>query len=221
MDRKKRQKQDDMDYVYLQSLKGKHIPLLTLDARWHELFPDHRKTREIRSLEKRLNKLIQQQGQTNQDIKDYEKAKKVLMENIVANMTDGHEMDSPIRAMKQDKNKKLMQDLNDKMEEAAILEEQLPAQIQLANKELLIACMKVCYQELMENTEQIEALDAWIRQTREELKDHILQKQDMEMQNTQIYKYMHKLLGPQVIDVFDREHKVWKGNLEENDIEES
>lgn len=218
MARRKKKQNNEMDYYFLQALADKKVPLLTLDARWHELFPAFRKNGEIKKLEKRLNKLIQKQGQNTNDIKEYEKAKKVLMDNIVANMTDGHETDSPIRAMKQDKNQKLMNNLNDKLQEAIQLEEDLPKEIEQANKELLIACMKVCYEELIDNTEEIETIEGWIQETREELKNQILKKQDMEMRNTQLYKYMHNLLGAQVVEVFDKEHRVWKGNLEENEL---
>ncbi len=220
MARRKNKQNEEMDFYFLQALQDKRVPLLTLDARWHELFPDHRKTGAIKSLEKRLNKLIQKQGQTNNDIKEYQKAKKILMDNVVANMTDGHETDSPIRAVKQEKNQKLINDLNQKLQEAAELEEELPMMIDQANKELLIECMRVCYEELMENTEEIEEIDAWIQEAREALKNQILKKQDMEMRNTQMYKYMHNLLGAQVVEIFDREHKVWKGNIEDNRIDE-
>ncbi len=217
---KKRMRQlDEMDVYFIQALQDKKVPLLTLDARWHDLFPDFRKTGEIKSLEKRLNKLIQKQGQNTNNRKEYKKAKRVLMDNIVANMTDGHETDSYIRSKKQDKNQKLLNDLNEKLEEADRLEQELPAEIEQANKELLVECMKICYDELLENSMEIEEIEAWVKEAREELKNQILRKQDMEMRNTQMYKYMHNLLGAEVLEVFDREHTVWKGNLEENHVE--
>lgn len=218
--RKKRQEDEIMTEYFLDALAGKEIPLLPLDARWHELFPDFRKTHEIKAMEKRLNKLIQKQGQTNNDLKEYEKAKKVLMKNIVNNMTDGHEVDSPIRSMKQDRNQKLLADLKEKKEQAEQVKREIPAQIEAANRELLVECMKVCYQELMDNTYAIEEIDEWVKETRERLKDEILKKQDMEMRNTQMYKYMHNLLGAEVVEIFDRQHQVWKGNMEENQFED-
>ena len=218
--KRKRQEEEQRTVYFLESLQNRQIPLLPLDARWHELFPDFRKTNRIKALEKRLNKLIQKQGQTNNDLKEYEKAKKVLMKNIVDNMTDGHEVDSPIRSMKQDRNQKLLADLKDKREKAEQLVCELPTEIEQANRELLVECMRVCYQELMDNTHEIEAINEWVKATRERLKDEILKKQDMEMRNTQMYKYMHNLLGAEVVEIFDREHQVWKGNLEENEIGE-
>ncbi len=92
--RKKKKKDDERDYMYLQALKNKKIPLLVLDPQWHELFPEHRKTSEIKNCEKRLNELIRMQGQTANNIKEYDKAKKAIMDNIVSNMTDGSEPDS-------------------------------------------------------------------------------------------------------------------------------
>lgn len=221
MERKRRKVQEEqMDYLYMQALKGKKIPLLTLDPKWHALFPDFRKNREIKQLEKELNQLIKKQGQTANDLKDYASAKKVIMKNVVDNMTDGHEFDSPIRIRKQEKNQKMIHDLNDKITEAENLQEHLPKEIRETNQMLLIACMRVCYQELMDNTAAIEAEEETIRELREELKEHILQKQDKEMRNTEVYKYMHNLLGAEVVEVFDREHTVWKGNMEETKLEE-
>jgi len=213
---RKKRKDDEEDYMYMQALRNKKIPLLVLDPKWHELFPEYRKTSEIKRREKKLNKLIQKQGQTSNDIKEYDKAKKTIMDNIVYNMTDGNEPDSFLKIKKQEKNQKLMADLNERIDEAEELQRTLPAEIQAANKELLIEAMKVCYNELTSNTEQIEILDGWIKEARNALKDKILEKQDMEMRNTEMYKYMHHLLGAQVVELFDRHHHVWKGNLEEN-----
>ena len=198
---------DEMKVYFIKALGNKKIPLLILDAKWHALFPDYRKTGEIKRLEKELNVLVKKQGQVTHDIKDYENAKKVLMANIVNNMTDGHEHDTALRGKKQDMNQKLIEKLNDKIVEAQVLEEQLPKLIKQKNKELLIACMSVCYAELTANTEEIERL---------ELKNQILAKQDMEMRNTELYTYMHNLLGADVVNVFDRKHKVWRGSIDDN-----
>ncbi len=213
---RKKKKDINNDYMYLQALKNKKVPLLVLDPQWHELFPEYRKTSEIKSCEKRLNELLKKQGKAANDIKEYEKAKKAIMDNIVYNMTDGNEPDSFFKIKKQEKNQKLMADLNDKINQAEEIQRAMPAQIQLANNELLVEAMKVCYSELTSNTEQIEKIEEWIKEARNALKDKILEKQDMEMRNTQMYKYMHNLLGAQVVEVFDKNHHVWKGNIEEN-----
>ena len=70
-------KKQDEEYMgrYWEAVKKKYVPLLTLDPRWHQLFPDHMKTKRMIQLEKKLNKLIKKQGQTNNDLKDYEKTR--------------------------------------------------------------------------------------------------------------------------------------------------
>ncbi len=216
--KKKKQRHDESMIYYMHELKNKKVPLLTLDQKWHELFPDFRKTASIKKYEKKLNNLIKKQGQTSNDLRDYEKAKKTIMENIVNNMTDGHQSDSGLKFRKQEKNQKLMGELNDKITRAEKLMDEIPDDIQTANKELLIESMLVCYEELSDNTSQIDELEQQIAVLRNELKDKILAKQDMEMRNTQTYKYMHNLLGGQIVEIFDKNHNVWKGNVEENKV---
>ena len=46
--RKKKKQSKDMTYFYLDALKNKQIPVLVLDPKWHELFPDFRKTDKIK-----------------------------------------------------------------------------------------------------------------------------------------------------------------------------
>ena len=38
---------------YLNIIKNKKFPILTLDSRWHELFPDELKSSRIKELEQR------------------------------------------------------------------------------------------------------------------------------------------------------------------------
>ncbi len=210
----KRTKEEELEERYLESLRYVKVPLLTLDPRWHQLFPDHLKTRKLVHLEKQLNKLIQKQGQTNNDLKEYEKTRKIIMNNVLNNMTDGHEIDSPIRSKRQDANQKLLEELRQKTMEAEELLDRLPDEITLANQELLIESMRICYETLIQNTKEIEWEEQWIGKVREELTEHILMKQEKELRNTEIYKYMHDLLGAKVVEIFDREHDVWKGEIE-------
>ena len=76
-------KEIEAEERYLRELRKVKVPMLTLDARWHQLFPEHLKTRQLSRLEKELNKLIKQQGQAANDLKEYEKARKVLMLSLI------------------------------------------------------------------------------------------------------------------------------------------
>ncbi len=212
--KKKKSQEMELEEKYIEALKRKRVPLLTLDPRWHQLFPDHLKTKKLAKLENNLNKLIKKQGQTNNDIKEYEKARKVIMDNILQNMTDGHELDSPIREKKQDANQKMLEELKEKIREAEELQDRLPDEIKLANEELLFESMRICYETLITNTRGIEEEETWIQTVRAALTEHILHKQEMEIRNTETYKFMHDLLGREIVEMFDRDHDVWKGEEE-------
>ena len=71
---------------FQESLKGIRVPILTLDSKWHEIFTDDVKTREMKSLEKEVNELLKRQGFLNNEIKDLKKVKADRFNNIVQNM---------------------------------------------------------------------------------------------------------------------------------------
>ena len=136
------------------------------------------------------------------------------MDNILQNMTDGHELDSPIREKKQDANQKMLEELKEKIREAEELQDRLPDEIKEANEELLFESMRICYETLITNTRGIEEEETWIQTVRAALTEHILHKQEMEIRNTETYKFMHDLLGREIVEMFDRDHDVWKGEEE-------
>ena len=76
--RKKMKNQEDvLTEQNIRALEKIQVPLLTIDPRWHQLFTEHLKTKTLIKKEKYLNKLIKKQGQTNNDLKEYKKKKKV------------------------------------------------------------------------------------------------------------------------------------------------
>jgi hypothetical protein len=200
-----KRKQEKIDFKEM--LKNAKIPILTLDERWHELFPEYEKTAQIKNLEHNLNDLIKLQGKIVNDIKDLKKLKVNLMNQIVANMgeTDGKE--EKLKIKKQEKSQQLIKDINVKLEDADDELIDLPHKIKQANEELLVESMKVCYERLKQNKVEIQNSGIWIMQVREELKERIMLKQDMEMKNAEIYSYMHDMIGPHIIDLFDEKNK--------------
>ena len=57
-------KRRDLEFETLvrEALKGKKVPILVLDRRWHTLFPQGEKPAEIIQLEEKLNELLKGQG---------------------------------------------------------------------------------------------------------------------------------------------------------------
>ena len=186
------------------ALYDKKVPILVLDQKWHRLFAIHGKSEEIKQFEEELNGLLARQGQANQDIKDLKKVKNNLMDSIVANM-DGknEENQDPVLQKKMEENKRLINEVNEKIEacEDELLE--LPKQIKEKNEDLMLASMDFCYDKLRTNNEEIEEIAAWIKQMRIDLKKNIIKKQNREINSKEIYSYMHDIFGAQIIDIFD------------------
>ena len=159
------------------------IPILTLDERWYHLITEKNKTDEIRFWEKKVNDLLKKQGQTNNDIKEVKKIKAQLIQDVVENMEDDD--DKTMKKMSQ--NQKLIQEAKDMIAELEDESMDIPRELAQANHQLILETIKVCYNRMNSNKEDVEVLEKWINATRLKLKKNLLIKQDKEDVNTQIY----------------------------------
>ena len=69
--------------------------------------------------------------------------------------------------------------------------------------ELMMATMVFCYSKLRTNSEEISEISDWITNVRIELKKNIIKKQNREINNKEIYSYMHDIFGKNVMNLFD------------------
>ncbi len=179
-------------------LTGKKIPILTLDNKWHQLFTQRNKDPETDALAEELNRLLAEQGQLNNDIRDIKKLKQKLMDEIVSGM-DG----VTLTDKEMEEHKRLINDCNEKADEKQDLLLDYPKQIDDVNFKLMLKTMQVCYETIEENNAEIAEIADWITQVRIELKKKVIRKQEKEWMNNQFYAYMHDVFGPEVIDIFD------------------
>ena len=63
--------------------------------------------------------------------------------------------------------------------------------------------MKLVCIKLRTNETEIDEIAEWIKQVRVELKRNIIRKQNREINNKEIYSYMHDIFGKDVITLFD------------------
>ncbi|MCI7131080.1 MAG: hypothetical protein MSA09_11150 [Lachnospiraceae bacterium] len=185
-------------------LQNKKIPVCVLDQKWHRLFAIKGKPDNIVACEQELNELLKKQGQMNHEIKELKKLKAKLMGNIVENMEGTHaENAGRISSKKLDEDKRLIDDINEKLEakEDEILD--FPREIDRVNKELMLLTVEYCYGNLRVNVAEIREISDWIAQVRIDLKKNIIKKQNREINSRQIYAYMHDLFGAEMMDVFD------------------
>ncbi|WP_132282731.1 hypothetical protein [Natranaerovirga hydrolytica] len=184
----------------------KKIPLLTLDARWHELFPKSKKTRRMIDLEKKLNEYIKEQGQINNEFREYTSLKKKMMKEIMENMEDVFDKNDEDATKHMEKNKKFINDINEKLKKYEEMLDDLPNKIKEANDALLKISVDICYNDMEDNNQAIHSLEQWIKDTKEELKNNIVIKEEKEIENQKIYTYMHDLLGYEMINKFDQNY---------------
>nr|MBP3598341.1 hypothetical protein [Eubacterium sp.] len=180
-------------------LKGKKLPILVLDQRWHKLFPGGKKPAEIRVLEQKLNGLLKEQGKLVNEVKSLKTGKKKLMDAIVSGMsTEGNER-------KKEKQQKLLLETNERIEKQSDRLMELPYEIKDANEKLLIVGVRYCYNEWKNRREELLELTALIDTMREELKEKVAYKVDLEESVDATYSLMHALLGREVMNLFDRD----------------
>lgn len=177
------------------ALIGKTVPLLVLDQKWHRLFAVHGKTNEIKELESKLNNLLAEQGRLNNRLKELKKLKGRLLDEIVQGMED--------KEAKVEENKRLIDEINEKLEECEETLMDIPHEIRETNDALMLLSMDYFYEKIHVNQTESVEIEEWINQVRIDLKKNIIRKQNRDINNREIYAYLHDIFGAEVINIFD------------------
>lgn len=192
------------DKDFRESLRGKTIPVLTLDNRWHQVFDKLDATGEVSKLESKLNDLLKEQGKYNTTYRDVKKLKAKLMKEIIplANELNA-DPENKKTEKKLNETKRLIEDCSEKIEDLEDVLHELPSKIQETNLNLMITTMEICYDVIEKNQKDIKEISAWIDMVRVQLKKNLIRKQEREESNKEIYAYMHDIFGAQVMELFD------------------
>lgn len=187
--------------AFTEALAQTKIPILVLDQKWHRLFALDGKPERVVELESQLKEILERQGRLNQELKELKKVKSSLMQNIVEHMDAADDEKQHNRQM--DENKRLIEEVKDKIaaNEDALLD--IPKEIQTCNDALMMETMTFCYDRLRTNYKEAEEIAEWIKKVRVELKKNIIRKQNREINNKEIYAYMHDIFGKDIINLFD------------------
>ncbi len=183
-------------------LKKKNIPIACLDERWLRLFPDSEKTPLIKKLENELKELLKRQGKVNTDLKDIRVVRDKLTQSVLETAEDTSITENK-RLKKQAASQRLIVEARQKQDNLELELDELPDKIKEANSALIFESVRVCYQRINQNKQDIDMLEQWIEQMREKLKERVVLKQDKEIMNEEIYTYLHGMLGAGVMEAFD------------------
>lgn len=203
--------------TYEQALKGKRIPVLTLDNKWYRLFTMMEPDPELKRLEENLNTLLKQQGKMNTESKSIKKIKKKLMDEIVQLM----EREDSSANKKIEENKRLIEECNQKLEDYQDKLLDIPREIDNANYDLMIRTMEMCYEVLQTNSKEIDEIGEWITNIRVELKKNIVRKQEKEIRNHELYSFMHDIFGADVVEIFDVNQEQMNRIIQQREIAKS
>ena len=183
---------------FKEALKGKKLPILTLDNKWYQLFTQHNNHPDTDALAEQLKALVAKQGKLNTEVKEIRKLKSKLMDEIVTEIDN-----KPLTDKEMEDHKRLINECNDKIDASQDALLDLPKQIDELNFQLMVQTMDICYKAMAENTEEILRISDWITKVRIELKKNVIRKQEKEWLNQEMYAYMHDIFGPEVIEIFD------------------
>ncbi len=194
----------ELEEKIIHSLQSKNVPLLILDEKWLEIFPEHLQNITIRGMVSELNALLKKQGKQNDDIKGLRRYKSQMMQEIVQYMGADETAVGRLKQRKLDKNQKKILELNEQLKETEDSLSDMPYRIRQANAQLMLESTRVCYDRFRVNKGKMQELEDEISSLREKLRLRVLEKQEREMQDEKMYAYLHSLLGVQLMEELDR-----------------
>ncbi len=178
------------------------VPMLILDQKWHRLFALGGKPEQVKELEKQENDLLKREAELKKELKDLKKVKENLMASVMSNM----EGTSDLVSKKLDDDKRLLEECKERIESNEEELSVLPQQTDDVNRELMLATMDYCYDKLRTNSTEAEEITNWIKDVRVQLKKNVIRKHNREINNKEIYSYMHDVFGMEVLNLFDMQN---------------
>ena len=126
------------------------------------------------------------------------------LKNSIQKVTSGKEM-AELNKQIED-HKRLIEECNEKLEAYEDELKDIPREIERINLQLMMFTMDCCYDIMKDNDKQIKETAEWVGAIRIELKKRLIEKQQMEQQNQEIYNYMHDIFGAEVVNLFDMKY---------------
>lgn len=195
----------------LRRISQLRIPMLTLDRRWYALF-DGKKPKDIQKTEAELNEIIKSQGRIREEKQKLNALKQRLMQQIISNM---NAPEDSVGFKKMEKSRELINEINDKLVLLENDELDIPVKMREKNAQLALETMEVFYEEIEDELLELEELEQWIRETREEMKRKIALYEKKSEETKHITDYFEELLGSDITQMYVN----YMNGVEEDDDE--
>ncbi len=190
------------DHDFQNAIAKIKVPMLILDQKWHRLFALGGKPDEVKELEAKESELLKRDAELKKELKDLKKVKENLMASVMSNM----EGTSDLVSKKLDDDKRLLEECKERIAAAEDEQKDLPRLTEETNKALMMATMDYCYEKLRTNSTEAEEITNWIKDVRIQLKKNVIRKHNREINNKEIYSYMHDVFGMEVLNLFDMQN---------------
>lgn len=194
---------NDGNYNFAEAARGKKFPILILDEKWLELFPEHEMSSTVKDLCEQLRRTMAREGKLNTELKALKRYKSQLMQEIVDNMEVDNSKLGILKAKKLEKNQRLIVEVKEKIAETEEQLADIPLEIRELNNELMVESSNECYRRMSENSTEIRELAEDISELKQELAAKTARKQEIEEVNNRMYSYMHNIYGAGIMEKLD------------------
>ncbi|HHV30241.1 hypothetical protein [Acetivibrio mesophilus] len=187
-------------------LKKSSIPILILDERWHTVFKNTEKSKDIIEKEEKLKELLKEESRLAFEKKEILSRKKSCLEKILKltpEVFDNNNLQSKEEMQKYEKE---INHINERINSIDAEIDNMPEKIREANLELLEHTINSVYFKMRENQLRLRELDELIEQTKKQLESYIDEKSGLSEYDNGIYMYFHDLLGGEELQKLDNEY---------------
>lgn len=184
-------------------LRRSRIPLLHKDKIWISLFGKS-DDKEINEIKDRLIELLQEEKKLKSILNKYKKDKTKYMKLILRTSESVNRDKNKDDIKFLDEYKERLITINEELDDIEFKLDVIPDEIRSANYALLNVTIKKGYIELREREEKLSGANEELNEVRERLKELIEIKVENEEWINEIYTFMHRLLGSDIIDVLDK-----------------
>ncbi|OON99279.1 MAG: hypothetical protein ATN35_13490 [Epulopiscium sp. Nele67-Bin004] len=192
--------EDDIEQIKI-LLTTKELPVLILDPNWYKI-KQLVVNKNIEALEVKVNEILQRRGQIQVDISDYNKKKQSLIGKI---LKISEQVQTNIdEAIALTEAKEALIHANDTIALLEVEAQDIEADLDQSNLELVESTVITTYSQMKDCKEESTTLDQEIQNLRNELLQKTSQKKVCDKKYTELYQYLHNIVGYEYVNKMDK-----------------
>lgn len=183
-------------------VRRNRIPILIYTPDWIQLFSNYR-SKNMQRIIGKLEELLSKEKKLEEELKEAEKKKKMLMNKILHLSNELNEnsnnpaIDMLVKAQKE------ILSINTRIPQILEELEEIPFAIDSQNTELLKETIKRTYELINESKREADITLDEINKIRENLGNLIKKKVDLEERVNKLYSYLHGIMGASEMEKLD------------------